>query len=248
MPIDEIEIKGSTLTLQIWKARADSIPVLFNRILKEGEAFSLEEEKPGFHDVDAGTVAIRGYYSVVMPFEVEHLVENPVMDSVMKTTEKTLMKRVETCEFLVTDGNLFTWGAASPRKPLSHQLSQLSGYGVALMEWEFSQLSQLHDRLSQIKGISLCNPKDKELRRVRLTGQIESYTDYNVIDPRNHGIDSVKGLVDSPLGPMTLTVNRKGKLSLCVRKGFVLTLDCLQWVVRLIQDNVLPPIQKMMRS
>jgi len=232
MPIDEIEVPGSSISLKCWKARIESVPNLFQRIMKEGDAFNVESEIPGFHDCDSSDKVIRGFYSAIIPFEVEHLVDG--------ISTKTLFKRIESCEFLALDGFVFTSGKTNPQKPLSHGLSLLSGYGVTLLEFEFNQLSQFHDRLSQLKSIALTNPKDKEIRRVRLTGHIESYTDYNVIDPRNHGIESVAGIVDSPLGPMTITVSRKGGLRLGVRKGFILTLDCLLWVMKLVMDEKPP--------
>lgn len=232
MPIDEIEVPGSSISLKCWKARIDSVPKLFQRITKEGDVFNIESETAGFHDCDSSNKLIRGFYSAIIPFEVEHLIDG--------ISTKSLMKRIESCEFLALDGYVFTTGRNAPQKPLSHSLSMLSGYGVALLEFEFNQLSQFHDRLSQLKSIALSNPKDKEIRRARLTGQIESYTDYNVIDPRNHGIESVAGLVDSPLGPMTITVSRKGGLRLGVRKGFILTLDCLLWVMQLILEEKPP--------
>jgi len=243
MPIDEIEVKGSSLSLQVWKARIDSTEALL-RIIddpdneEEDRLFDPAKEKPGFHDLDANEKILRGFYSCVVPFETEHLVDG--------LTTKTLHKRIETTEFLALLDRVFTLGPATPTKPLAHQLSLLSGYGVAKMEFEFHQMGQFHDRLHQLNAISLANPKDKEIRRVRLSGKIESYTDYNVIDPRNHGIDSVKGLVDGPLGPMTVTLSRKGSLGIRIRRGFVMNVDCLEWLMKLIMADSVPPIQKML--
>ncbi|NLI76629.1 MAG: hypothetical protein GX442_09325 [Candidatus Riflebacteria bacterium] len=239
MPIDEIEVPGSSISFKVWKFQADSIAKTYQRLKKEGDTFDLATETPGFSDCDGNDRVIRGYYAAVIPFEVEHLV-----DGIMT---KEAMKRIEHCEFLAVDGYLFTTGKAAPQKPLSHSLSLLTGYGVTLLEFEFHQLSQFHDRLSQLKSIVLTNPKDREIRRARLTGHIESYTEYNVIDPRNHGIDNVAGIVDSPLGPMTLTVSRRGGLRLGVRKGFILTLDCLQWIMQLILADK-PPEHVQKRS
>ncbi len=239
MPIDEIEVPGSSIAFKVWRFQTDSMPKLFQKMMKEGDAFDIGSEIPGFHDCDGNARLIRGFYSAVVPFEVEHLVEG------MMTKEA--MKRIEHCEFLAVENFLFTTGKAAPQKPLSHSLSLLTGYGVTLQEFEFHQLSQFHDRLSQLKSIALSNPKDREIRRARLTGHIESYTEYNVIDPRNHGIESVAGIVDSPLGPMTVTVSRRGGLRLGVRKGFILTLDCLLWVMALILDEK-PPQNVQKRS
>jgi len=232
MAIDEIEIPGSSIAFKCWNARIDSIPDFFRKLSGESDVFTLDPETPGFHDCDANNRLIRGFYSGVVPFEVEHLVEG--------ITTKTLFKRIESTEFLLLDNCMFTMGKSGPTKGLSNVISSTSGYGASLMEFEFRQMSQLQDRLSQTKSIVLTNPKDKEVRRARLAGLIESYTEYNVIDPRNHGIESVAGLVDSPLGPLTITVTRKGGLRLTVSKGFILTIDCLLWLIALIRDEEPP--------
>jgi hypothetical protein len=101
-------------------------------------------------------------------------------------------------------------------------------------------MNQLQERMTKLKSIVLTNPKDKEVRRARLAGHIESYIGYNIIDPRNHGIDSVSGIMDTPLGPLTATVGKKGSLRLNVRKGFILTTECLEWIVSLIKEEKAP--------
>lgn len=228
MPLNEIEVPGSSVSFKVWKFQADSIPRLHQRILKEGDSFHIDSETPGFHDCEANDHLIRGYYSAVIPFEVDEVVEG--------ITTSTNHERIDSCEFLVAGGYAFFMGKSAPQKPLAQALSTLTGYGVAPLELEFTELAQFHDRLKQVKSVVLTNSKDKEIRRAKLTGQIEDYTEYNVIDPRNHGIDSVAGILETPLGPMTVTVNRKGVLRLAVRKGFILTLDCLLWIMSRIMD------------
>jgi len=232
MNIAEIEVPGKTISLMCWNARIDNIPEFFKKLSADGDIFSLSPEFPGFHDCDASERLIRGFYSGIIPFEVEHLVEG--------ITTKSLFKRIESTEFLLLENCMFTMGKSGPAKELSNALSAASGYGVSLMEFEFRQMSQLQDRISQTKSIVLTNPKDKDVRRARLAGLIESYTEYNVIDPRNHGIESVTGLIDTPLGPLTVTVTRKGGLRLTVKKGFILSIDCLRWLLSFIRDEEAP--------
>jgi len=232
MVIDEIDIPGASISLSCWNARIDNIPEFFKKLSSESDAFALDPEIPGFHDCDSNKKLIRGFYSGIVPFEVEHLVEG--------ITTKTLFKRIESTEFLLLENCMFTMGKSGPTKGLSNVLSATSGYGVSLMEFEFRQMSQLQDRLSQTKAIVLTNPKEKDVRRARLAGLIESYTEYNVIDPRNHGIESATGLVDSPLGPLTISVSRKGGLRLNVKRGFILTIECLLWLLSLIRDEEPP--------
>lgn len=232
MSIDEIEVLGTSYSMRCLSFKADSTPDLFSRINTEGEQFSIIPENPGFHDCESNGEIIRGFYSIVTPFEVEHLVDGFVT--------KTLFKKVESCEFFATPGMLFVAGKNAPQKILERVFSSLSGHGVTQLEFEFFQLSQFQDRLSMLKSIVLTNPKNQDVRRARLAGRIESYTEYNVIDPKNHGIESVSGLLDSPLGPLTVTVSRKGVVRLGVRKGFILTIDCMHWIINMIREEKPP--------
>lgn len=236
--IDQIEITGSSVSFRVYKCRIDDIKAAHKKILSEGIAFDISNEEPGFHDCDNNGKMIRGFYSCIIPFEVEHLVDG--------ITTKTLHKRIESCEFLAMDGVLFVMGKSAPQKPLCRDLSRLTGYGAETMELEFHQLSEFANRLD-VKSVDLCNPKDKEIRTAKLKGQIEAYEEYNVIDPRNHGIDKVSGLIDSPLGPMTITISRKGVLRFGVRKGFILTMDCLMWAWgRIVGQDYAPAMQPLL--
>lgn len=175
---------------------------------------------------------VSGWFSLVVPFEVEHLVDG--------ITTKTLLKKIESCEFFVQANSLFVTGKLGPQKILEHILASLAGYGVVALDFEYRHLSQFQDRLSTTKSVALTNPKDREVRRARLMGKMESYREYNVIDPKNHGIESVSGLVDTPLGPMTITVGRKGTIRLNVKRGFILSIDCLNWILALIREEKPP--------
>lgn len=232
MPINELEISGSSISLKCWSASIEEAEAVFERIMKEGEQFDIENETPGFHDCDTDGTIIRGYYSGIIPFEVEHLIDG--------NTTRTLFKRIESCEFIATRQLIFTMGKPGPAKGLAMALSGLTGSEVSLIEFEFNQLSQLQERMSKIKSIVVTNPKEKEIRRARLAGHIESYTDYNIIDPRNHGIDSVSGVVTTPLGSMTITVSKKGGLRLGVTKGLIINVECLEWIIALVREEERP--------
>jgi hypothetical protein len=232
MPINELEISGSSISLKCWKADIEDTSDVFNRIMQEGEQFSVEGETPGFHDCDSDGRIIRGYFSGIVPFEIEHLIEG--------NTTRTLFKRIESCEFIASSKNIFTLGKPGPAKGLGMALSAISKTEVSLREFSFEQLSQLQERMAKIKSIVITNPKEKEIRRARLAGHIESYTDYNIIDPGNHGIESVSGIVTTPLGSMTLTVSKKGGLRLGVSKGLIIDIECLEWILDLICEEQRP--------
>ncbi|MDD3145976.1 MAG: hypothetical protein PHD82_01630 [Candidatus Riflebacteria bacterium] len=232
MLINEIEIAGSSISLKCWAMKVTDVDATFDTIMKKADMFSIETELPGFHDCDCENAIIRGFYSVVIPFEIEHLVEG--------ITTKTLFKRIESCEFIISEKLVLTFGKSGPMKLLGTALSALTGEHVDLVEFEFHHLNQLQERMTNIKSIVLTNPKEKEVRRARLAGHMENYTEYNIIDPRNHGIDSVAGLIDTPLGPMTITVGKKGSIRLNVKKGLIMTIECLEWILDLITSETAP--------
>lgn len=133
-------------------------------------------------------------------------------------------------------------------KLLGAALSAATGEHVDLLEFEFQHLNQMQERMTNIKAIVITNPKEKEIRRARLAGHMESYTEYNIIDPRNHGIENVTGLIDTPLGPMTVSVERKGSVRLNVKKGLIMTVECLEWILNLIVSEKAPEPVKALQS
>lgn len=236
MQINEIEINSSSLSYKHFQFEVENIEKTFETIMAKADMFSLETELPGFHDCDCEKETIRGFYSVIAPFEIKHLVEG--------ITTKTLFKRIESCEFVITENMLIAWGNANPIKLFAAALSAATGNHVDLMEFEFQHLNQLQERMTRLKTAVLTNPKEKEVRRARLTGHMEGYTEYNVIDPRNHGIETVAGMVDTPLGPMTVTVGKKGSVRLNVKKGLIMTAECIEWILALIKEEKLPEVKQ----
>lgn len=223
MSINEIEIPGTSLSLKVWTAKADAMPALLKQLGEE--QFNVTADEPGFHDLDGNTEIVRGYYSAVIPFEVEHLAEG--------ITTKSLLKRIESAEFIMLPDLLITWGKPGPEKALTAAISAATGTAVVRKEFDRDQMMHLEDSLQQVKKIDLQNPKDAEIRRAKLAGQIEHYESCGVVSDR-HGIESIAGTADSPLGPLTLTVTRKGAIRFTVKRGFILTVDCIRWALSLL--------------
>ena len=240
MLINEIEIVGSSISLKCWSMKVKNVEKIFDMIMNKADMFCIDTELPGFHDCSYENSIIRGFYSVIIPFEVEHLVNG--------IATKTLFKRIESCEFIITSKLIVTFGKAGPMKLLGAALSAATGEHVDLLEFEFQHLNQMQERMTNIKAIVITNPKEKEIRRARLAGHMESYTEYNIIDPRNHGIENVTGLIDTPLGPMTVSVERKGSVRLNVKKGLIMTVECLEWILNLIVSEKAPEPVKALQS
>lgn len=227
MLINEIEITGSSLTLSVAvNCSSFNAEELFVLTADCGDKFDLEAEVPGFHDTDYESNLLRGFYSFVEPFEVEELIEG--------ITVKKLHKRIRSCEFITDGTRLFAFGHNGAKRLLLAALSAVSGNHFGLHEFEYDEMSQTGDRFSRLKSVVVTNPKEKEIRQARLSGRIENYTDYNVVDPRNHGIKSISGMLDTPLGPLNITVGQKGIIRLGVKKGMLMTFECLVWILDLI--------------
>lgn len=235
MLINEIEVKGPTFSARRLKTAVEqSIAELFETLMQKCDAFNLEVELPGIHDCDHDETTLRGFYSMVIPFEVEHLVDG--------ISTKTLLKRIESCEFIISAQICVLFGNAGCGKCFASALAAATGVHVDFAEYEFNHLSQIQERMTRIKTIVVTNPKEKEVRRARLAGHMEHYTEYNVIDPRNHGIDSIQGMIDTPLGPMMLKLSKNGSFALGVKKGMILTVECLEWIFQLIESEDKPAI------
>jgi hypothetical protein len=231
MLINEIEVPKTSMSFKCLRLANHELPQIIDAIANRSDLFELETEVPGFQDFEFEESIIRGHFYVVYPFEVEHLVDG--------LTTKTLFKRIESCEFIITENSAIVFGKGGPMKLMISALEYAMGSQVGPLEFDFEEMSRFQNRLLNIKAIVVSNPKEKEIRRARLSGHMEDYTEYNIIDPRNHGIESISGLVETPLGKMTATVSNKGVIRLGVKKGMILTTECIEYIIRLLTSEVL---------
>ena len=74
MQINEIEIQGASLSLRHHIISASDIAQTF-KMLARADEFNMESEIPGIHDYESDGEMIRGFYSVVTPFEIEYLID-----------------------------------------------------------------------------------------------------------------------------------------------------------------------------
>ena len=228
MQINEIEVLGTSASFKVYKIsrQHDDMNDTFRQLSNSLDEFGVECELPGLHDCECQNDIIRGYFSLVAPFEVEHLKDGVVT--------KTLFKKVENCEFFIIESNMFISGKPEPGKMLAGQL--LGVFNICeLRTFDFFDLRKVKRNMAKIKAVVVTNPKEKEVRRARLAGHMEDYTGYDIIDPKGHGLESVSGELNTPLGPMTVTVGRKGSIKLTVKRGMIITTDLLDWIVRNIK-------------
>ena len=235
MLINEIEVAGTSFSFRRFTINHPGIHEMFVVLADKADKFSIEDELPGFHDIDRSDTAIRGFYSMIIPFEVTHLVDG--------ITTKTLFKRIESCEFVLTEKMALVFGDAGPAKCMLAALSAVTGNHVEVAEYEYQQLYRLQERINKVSAIALSNPKEMSVRKARLTGNIEHYTEYDIVNRGNHGIEYVQGLIENtPLGPMRMKVSKKGVFNLGVRRGMILTIECLEWLVGFVENESVPDL------
>lgn len=222
--INEIELGNGRISLQCFDFTGDAKESIDN-----GMKFNLETEDPGFHDCDFSEIAARGYFSFIEPFEVEELIDG-------MTTQK-LHKRIKTAEFVQTGDFLFAWGNSSAIKLLTSYIS--SEYATATkIEFEFNDLFNLQSRFELCKSVKIKNPKESKVKTVSLTGTLDCYSEHDVIEPKNHEIKSVSGIINTPaIGKINVAVNNKGIIRIGTKKGCILPFDMIVWLIKLMNET-----------
>ncbi len=232
MLIDEIEVQGASLSFKCLSLKIEDIEKTFNTIMENGDIFDTEAGTPGFHDCDCDRGVIRGFYSNLASFNVEFYKEG------LMTKEE--FKRIESVEFLITPERIYLFGKPGPSKLIEMALSAATGEHVEKIEFDTQCMNLVQSRLTVMKSIVVENPKDKEIRRARLSGHMEDYESYNIVEPNNYDINSISGIIETPLGAMKLSVDKKGKVGLGVKKGLIINRDNLNWIMDLITSDAGP--------
>ena len=232
MLIDEIEVQGASLSFKCLKMKIDDIKTTFDTLMQKGDIFDIDTGASGFHDCDCDSGVIRGFYSIMASFNVEFFKDG--------ITTKEEFKRIESCEFIITPERIYLFGKQKPQKLIEMAFSAATGEHVERVEFDNECMNLVHGRLTVMKSIVVENPKDKEIRRARLTGHMEDYEAYNIVEPRNHEINSISGVIETPLGAMTLTVDKKGKVRLGVKRGLIINIPNLDWIMDLITSDAGP--------
>ena len=222
--INEIELGNGRISLQCFDFTGNAKESIDN-----GIKFSMEDDIPcGFHDCDFAENSARGYFSFVEPYEVENLVDG-------MTTMET-KKRIKTAEFVQIGDFLFAWGNSSAIKLLASYIS--SEYATATkIEFEFNDLFNLQSRFELCKSVKIKNPKESKVKTVSLTGTLDHYAEFNVLDPRNHELKAVSGIINSSIGKITVAANNKGVIRICAKKGCILPFDVVVWLIKLMNES-----------
>lgn len=234
MLIDEIEVQGASLSFKCLTLAVEDLQETFKLMMEKGDKFDPVAGINGFHDCDCDSGIIRGFYSNLYSFDVEHYVDG--------FTTKDNFVRLEHCEFIITPERIYVFGKPGPAKLLEIALSAATGSHVEKVEFDLACMTKVQNRLTVMKTIVVENPKENPIRRARLTGHMEEYEALPIIEARNHEINSISGIVETPLGSMKLTVDKKGKIGLGVKKGMIVNVDNLNFIFDLITAEEAPVI------
>ena len=222
--INEIELGNGRISLQCFDFTGNAKESIDN-----GIKFSMEDENPnGFHDCDFAENSARGYFSFVEPYEVENIVDG--------ITTMEAKKRIKTAEFVQTGDFLFAWGNSGAIKLLASYIS--SEFATATkIEFEFNDLFNLQSRFELCKSVTIKNPKENKVKTVKLTGTLDHYAEFNVLDPRNHELKAVSGIINSSIGKITVAANNKGIIRIGTKKGCILPFDVVIWLIKLMNET-----------
>ena len=172
---------------------------------------------------------VGGMYSVIVPFEVEHLID--------ETTVTTMFRKIATCEFVQLGHYLICWGKANPMAGLVREMRTILGDLVAggvgeyyspltAITFDLSEMKYASNMFVMVKSINVVNPKSSDLRQVKLVGEVENMKSYDqIVDPENYGINNVTGVINLGIGPTVVTVRHDGSIKFGIKPGLMMRFD-----------------------
>lgn len=233
--IDEIEIEGASFSFKCFSLKIEDMAKAFEMLGQNCTLFDPYSDVPGFFQCDCNGGLIRGSYGMMYKWEPEQWIDG--------ISTKVMLKRIESCNFMITPLRVYVWGKSGPSKLLADALSGALAERVGKVEFDQPIMEQVRTRLGTIKAIVIENQKNNPLRRARLSGEMEEYESYGVCVAHEYEINSVAGIAETPLGAIKLTVDKKGTIRLGVKKGLVVNVDNLDWIMDYITADVAPEIR-----
>jgi hypothetical protein len=228
--IQEIEFEKSSLAVSVFAFVPDlTADVLAGLMADDESRVSLIVKRSGFADVESFGEILRGSYVLVVEEAVEDLQDGMI---VAKTVHKATV-----CHFLAGNGRLYVWGDGKAKRNAASSIEALDDVPVVPVVFSSEDLVRFQHRLSLVSAIAVKNPKTNEVRRVRLSGKVEDYSTCNVLDPCNHAIESVAGVIEHTThGKVKVTVGTRAAIRIGLKVGAVIDLDFLGWLVGRVAD------------
>ncbi len=208
--IDVLFTEKRGFSVNAWKfnkeAEADNFGTT---VLDKLDGLDFHDRLPGFHDyeeeiTDNGHI-VRGWCSAIVPFTVEHLVDD--------IPTETLFERIESVEFIKIKDYLFVWGKARPMKFCVSQIRGDVESGLTKVSFDVDMMKNATNMLTDIKSVNIVNPSRRAgLSQVKLIGEIDALEEYDqVVDIKTYGISTIKGKMSLFLVEgLAITINQNG--------------------------------------
>ena len=187
---------------------------IISRIKESVHNFELKAENNGFHDLIADEGGLRGYYSKIEPFTVEHLDRN-------YETNKENFKRISSCEFFVDKDLTYIIGKGSILKDLILSFNCI-GFGMEKTHFDTYQLLEVAKSYVKLTSVSVRNGKKEPIKTVKMTGSVEDFEHSDTVG-QELDIESISGTLETSFGRSKLTVAKAGGIALKLDnfRGFI---------------------------
>jgi hypothetical protein len=228
-----IETPKSSMTFKCFNAEGWCPNEIAEKLAEDAILHNLQMGTMGFHDIQVSGSVLKGCFSSIVPFEVEFFLKGK--------NASYVLKRLETCEFIIAEGYGLVFGNTRQFRLLRAHFEWVIKKSVNFYSFELEEMHRLKSSMREVKSIALTNPSEHEVRQVKMSGKLEDYSAYNIIDYRNHGVSGLSGVVeieDELLGRVlaNVAVKKNGSIKIGI-KGGEMPYSCVLHVLKLLLGN-----------
>lgn len=233
------QFQQNSLNLKLYQTSLSETEVVeLGKILKKGSGrFVPSERTPGFTGIAQERDVLTGVFNTVTVSAI------PSFNLETLNDEDVFVNKHETCEFVLCPGLVIAQGSGGAMKLMESALACASGGSIVGKEFDYQEMEVLLDILTNIKAISVKNPKDSEVRTANITGVIEDLDGYNFLaaQPLDRTIESVRGSYTLDGYGVEVKLTRKGGLTISGRRGMQISLESITEFLRVIEQKMDEP-------
>lgn len=212
----EIDIKGNSLTFQIFDCPDNSVIAFIKEAQAENNQFSAAEQHSGFLEVlvdDQGAKFCFTEFGAIVPFDIERINEEG------QAVSETFF-RIETCGILVFEDCILMSGKPAAQRMAAEVLSALLMKEILPEKFEQPVMRRFENNLTLINAIQLDEVPHHEIKKVRLSGKMEDVYSLGNIDIAHAKIKSIQGTFKfSDRDFNSVKAVDTGKVTLSKKKG-----------------------------
>jgi putative sterol carrier protein len=231
----EIDIKGNSLTFQLYECSGNSVVSFVKDASEDESQFSYTEKRNGFFEImvdDKGAKFCFTEFGAIVPFEVERLSEEG------KAISETFF-RMDTCGILLFEDCLLMSGKPAAQRHAAEALSAMLMKEIEAEKFDQSVMRRFENNFITIKGIQLDEIPHHEIKKVRLSGNMEDVYTLGGLDVANAKIKSITGVYkfsDKEFN-MVKAVDT-GKITVSKKKGRGIKIDQVRQLVDFISPKI----------